>query len=290
MILSNKRFVTILGHRFKRRTFFRWLAACMVFISVICASWIALVALKSSQRQQGNASQEQATATSAATRDPATSLPHSVAHFIESHRKEAGFHEVEALEIEGTLTDSTGTRTFIAIWRPGHLHEKHVNKDGEEIILIHDGRNAWRLKDDDRELINNLECGQLLALRAQLIDPFASLPGGPRDYRQLFDEDFSGMRCAVFSYRLPGSFEARLFFERKTQQEVRRLLWIENTNKGQREVIFQNHAKLGPVILPGLIDTYADGQRIMRVSLTSANATTELATLDNGTTNAIAIR
>lgn len=273
MSRRSRKYITIIGHRFLRVDFWRWVICFVVFLSIIAASWVTFLLFSAERRKESKAMQNQTKV--AVVKEVTTVIgptqPSRLDLFVDKQREAIGSVGDEGLVVSGEITQDGEVREFQDHWSPPNKMKRVFLTDGEVTeVLTYDGKQFWAVSPEGKVDMTDTPQAQLFAIEASLYDPLANYTEERRHYRLLFDEDFNGRPNKVIGYRFPGKVEIRYFFDSKKLFEVRRLAWLVGEKNGQRDIRFEGHREIAGRTLPGTISFISKGEVIQTIKIENA--------------------
>ncbi len=260
MSARSRKHVKILGHRFKRESFFAAVVAFAIFVTVIVVAWIVLLLVLDRRQQKTMAdslAKERAQA-QAAAQQPATPIvveeqPSALELFCEEQQTRSGFPVAGPIKMSGVDTQSKEKLPFIFWWSPKGVRLRYVPEEGASTDLVTDGVHCWQITAAGPKRIDGEPDGMFVNQLWRLFDPLSNYGRRGFAYRMLFDERFRNQDCRVIGLREQGKREVRFFFNVDTLDEIRRLVWLVGQQEGQREILMDNYRDVGGTRLPSQI-------------------------------------
>ncbi|WOO42102.1 hypothetical protein [Rubellicoccus peritrichatus] len=270
MARKSRKYITILGHRFLKTDFFKWVICVVIFITVIAASWI-LFTLYSTQRRKEVLAEQARMEVTVEEEIPVSvgpAQPSRLDLLVKKQLKAVGYAGGESIIVNGQIIQGEEVREFEDFWSPPNKMRRELSSNGQIAeVLIYDGKEFWKVTPENKVNITDTSDAALFNVETTLYEPLAQYSKNQKHYRLLFDEEFGGRNNKVIGYRLPGEIEVRHFFDDEELFEVRRLAWLVGEKDGQRDIRFEKHEAVNGRAIPRIITFISKGKAVQIIKI-----------------------
>lgn len=269
MSKRSRKYINILGHKFRRDTFYKAFVSVLVFVTLIASAWIVLLLVQKRREEAVLADKVTDKVPSISTEIPVSAEPSELELFIQKQRAAVGFPLQGVLKLSGQEIDQGDARTFTLWLSSEGIRIQYADEAGPEIYASN-FQNVWRLSTDNSQSLEGTPKALQITQISRIFDPLARYGKKDHQYQKLLNQEFRNQPCSVVGLRVNGEREVRMFFNADSLAEIRRLVWLVGQPNGQREILFSQYNRQAGLLLPGKVTFKAHGSILKEMTFAKA--------------------